>query len=165
MEHYLRSIFIVFCLLVLQTTFIPYISIAGILPDLLLIWLMYLALKRGQIEATVAGFFVGLLQDILVTHFFGLAALSKTVSGFIAGYFFNENKMEQTLSTYRFVALTGMVSLLHNLLYLSIFLQGTAESFLQSLIILSVGTALYTATVSILPVFTFARKSLAVGSQ
>lgn len=114
MDHRLRGALMVFVLLVIQTTFLPFFSVGGFLPDLVLIWLVYTAIRRGQVEATVAGFVVGLAEDLLATQLFGLAALSKTVAGFFAGYFHNENKTDQTLGSYQFVLIVGLGSLVHN---------------------------------------------------
>jgi rod shape-determining protein MreD len=160
MQFYLRSALIVLGLLVLQTTFIQWMELGGIVPDILLVWLISLAITRGQIEATVAGFAVGLLQDAASTQFFGLAALTKTVSGFLAGYFYNENKTKQTLGTYRFIVITMACSLAHNLLYFGIFFQGTGGSVLEPMIRYAVATTTYTGAVSALPMFAFSRKFL-----
>ena len=158
MEHYLRSAAVAIVILLIQSTFMPYVALGGILPDLFIIWLVYLALRRGQVEAMVAGFGAGLLQDIVATKFIGLAALTKSVSSFAAGYFFNENTAEQTLGSYRYVFIVALSSLLHNLLYFGIFLQGSEGSFLKSLIVLSFSTTLYTTVISIVPMFAFSQK-------
>ena len=158
MERHFRSILIVFGLLFLQTTFIPLLSLGGFVPDLLLIWVVFTALRRGQVETTVAGFLVGLLQDLVSTQLFGLAALSKTVAGFLAGYFYNENKTDQTLGTYRFLLIVGLCSLVHNGIYFLIFLQGTDSSLILSTIQFSLATTAYTMAVSALPMFAFSRR-------
>jgi len=158
MERHLRSILIVFGLLFLQTTFIPLLSLGGIVPDLLLVWVVFTALRRGQVETTVAGFLVGLLQDLVSTQLFGLAALSKTVAGFLAGYFYNENKTDQTLGTYRFLLIVGLCSLVHNGIYFLIFLQGTDSSLILSTVQFSLATTAYTMAVSALPMFAFSRR-------
>lgn len=158
MEYYLRSALIALGLLILQTTFIPFLSISGFLPDVLVIWLVYFAIRRGQMEAIIAGFIVGLFQDIITTQFFGLAAFSKTICGFAAGYFFNENNTEQMLSSYRFLFIVLLSSMVHNLTYFGIFLQGVEGSLFASLIEFTLATSLYTTALSTLPMFTFARK-------
>ena len=71
--------------------FSPLLRLADIFQIYVMLYLVYIALRRGQIEATINGFIIGLLQDVITTQFFGLAALSKTIAGFVAGYFFNEN--------------------------------------------------------------------------
>jgi len=158
MEHYLRSAAIAILLLLVQTTFMPFVALGGILPDLFILWLVYIAVRRGQIEAMLTGFGAGLLQDVVSTKFFGLAVLSKTVSSFAAGYFFNENTAEQTLGSYRYLSIVGLCSLLHNLIYFVIFLQGTEGPWLSSLIILCLSTTLYTVVVSVIPMFAFSQK-------
>jgi rod shape-determining protein MreD len=158
MQPYIRSALIVIGLLLLQTTFLPFIALGGYLPDLFIIYLVYIALRRGQIEATVSGFIIGLLQDILTTQFFGLVALSKTIAGFVAGYFFNENTAEQTLGSYRYVLLVALCSVVHNLLYFIFFFQGSNDFVLFSTIEYTMGTTLYTCVISVLPMFFFSRK-------
>ncbi len=158
MERYVRSSLTALVLLLLQTTIVPFLSLDGYQPDLLMIWVVYIAIRRGQVEAAVSGFAVGLLQDLTTTQFFGLAALAKTVGGFAAGYFFNENKTEQTLATYRFVLILLVASMIHNILYFLIFLQGTEVALVGSTIRMSVLMSLYTGLFGLLPMFAAARK-------
>lgn len=158
MERHLRSLVIVLGLLLLQTTFIPFLSIGGFVPDLLFVWVIYTTLRRGQIEGMIAGFLVGLLQDLVATQLFGLAALSNTVAGFLAGYFFNENKIDQILGTYQFILIVGLCSLVHNLIYFTVFLQGSDLPLAFTILEFSLATTVYTTALSALPMFAFARK-------
>jgi len=148
--------------ILLQTTLARYLAIAGLPPDIALIWIVYLALKRGQIAATLAGFSTGLVLDLLSGNdgMLGLAALSKTAAGFTAGYFFNENKTLQTLGSYRFVLLIFSVALVHNLIYFIIFLQGSGAHWWQAILLYGIPAALYTAAVGLIPTFVFARRAL-----
>jgi rod shape-determining protein MreD len=158
MEHYIRSALVALALLLLQTTFIPYLSIGGFLPDVFLIWVVYIAIRRGQMEATITGFVVGLLQDAISMQFFGLSALTKTIAGFIAGYFFNENSTEQTLGSYRFLTILFLSSFVHNIIYYGVFLQGIQDSVFTTMIEFSLFTSLYTVSLGVFPMFTFVRK-------
>jgi rod shape-determining protein MreD len=158
MEHYVRSALIALALLLLQTTFIPYLSIGGFLPDVFLIWVVYVAIKRGQVEAAVTGFVVGLLQDAVSMQFFGLSALTKTIAGFVAGYFFNENSTEQTLGSYRFLTILFLSSFVHNIIYYGVFLQGIQDSVFTTMIEFSLFTSLYSVLLGVFPMFTFVRK-------
>jgi len=158
MEHYTRSALAVLALLLLQTTFVPFLSIGGFLPDPLLLWVVYVAIRRGQMEATITGFLVGLLQDAVSMQFFGLGALTKTIAGFVAGYFFNDNSTEQTLGSYRFLTILFLSSFVHNIVYYGIFLQGIQDSVFSTMIEFSLVTSLYTVVVGVFPMFTFVRK-------
>ncbi|MEX0602244.1 MAG: rod shape-determining protein MreD [Bacteroidota bacterium] len=158
MERHLRSALIVLGLLLLQTTFVPLLGIRGSVPDLLVIWVVSNALRRGQVEGMTGGFLVGLLQDLTATQFLGLAALGKTVAGFATGYFYNENKTDLLLGTYRFMVIVGIGSLAHNLLYYSIFLQGIEGPIAGMVVQESAATALYTVALSALPMFAFSKR-------
>jgi len=158
MQPYIRSAVVVIGLLLLQTTFLPFIALGGYLPDLFILYLVVVALRRGQIEATISGFIIGILQDTITTQFFGLAALSKTIAGFVAGYFFNENTAEQSLGWYLYVLLVLLCSVVHNLIYFTIFFQGNNTSVFISTLESTLGTTLYTCVISILPMFFFSRK-------
>lgn len=158
MERFLRSTGIVLVLLILQTTFIPYLSVIGFLPDIFMPWLIYIALRRGQVEATMYGFAVGFLQDMTSTKFLGLAALAKTISAFAAGYFFNENTAEQTLGSYRYVLIVLLCSLIHNVVYFTVFFQGVEGSLLGHVLQFSVASTIYTGVICLLPMFAFSQK-------
>jgi len=158
MQTYIRSAFIVVCLVLLQTTFIPFISLSGFLPDIFILYLVYIAIRRGQIEATISGFAIGLLQDIITIKFLGLAALSKTIAGFAVGYFYNENTIEQTLGSYRYLLLIGTCSIIHNIVYFTIFFQGNENAIFFLSLESTLGITLYTCIIGILPMFFFSRK-------
>lgn len=91
---YILAIILFFPLLIIQSTIIPLISIAGIIPDLILILLVYFTLRLGQIHGTILGFVYGFLLDLITGNIFGSAMIAKTISGFVAGYFYNENKLD-----------------------------------------------------------------------
>jgi rod shape-determining protein MreD len=148
--------------ILLQTTIGRYLTLAGLPPDIALIWIVYLALRRGQLAGTVAGFFTGLVLDLISGNdgMMGLAALSKTAAGFTAGYFFNENKTLQTLGSYRFIVIILTVALVHNLIYFVIFLQGSGAHWWEAILLYGIPAALYTAAVGLIPTFVFARRLL-----
>src|SRR5512134_2858578 len=85
-------------LLVVDATLVKFLAIATIVPDVLLLWIVYIAIREGQVAGTTAGFAIGVIVSLAggATTMLGLAALTKTIAGFLAGYFFNENKTFQT---------------------------------------------------------------------
>lgn len=159
MQLYLRYALITLGLITLQTTIIPFTSIANIIPDLLLIWIVYIAITTGQIPATIFGFAIGLILDLVSGQFLGLSALSKTAAGFLAGYFYNENKIDITLGNYQFLVIVGMMSFFHNIVYFVIFTQGSDVGFFTAIFRFGLFSTLYTITLAIIPFFLFSRKS------
>src|SRR5258706_12621890 len=103
--------FISMLLILAQTSLLRLVSLEGITPDILTIWIVYIALKEGQLSATLSGFCIGLIVDLITGNFIGLAALTKTLAGFFAGYFYNENKTRLTLGSYRFPLIVLLTSL------------------------------------------------------
>jgi len=75
---------IIICLL-LQTTLLEYIEINNIKPNLLLVFIVSVALLRGNIEGAVNGFFAGLMWDIVSGKVIGFYALLGMYLGLIIG--------------------------------------------------------------------------------
>ena len=70
---------------VAHATLTPLISVAGVTPDLPLIVVILLALRRSPEFGCVAGFVTGLLQDAAGGGLIGVQALTKGVIGFGIG--------------------------------------------------------------------------------
>jgi rod shape-determining protein MreD len=145
-------------LILLQTTAVQLVSLNGIVCDLLLILIVYISIKDGQITGTVYGFSIGLVFDLISGGFLGLSSLTKAVCGFIAGYFFNDNKTEITLGSYRFLLVVLFSSLVHNFIYFILYQQGSELNFWLAILRIGLTTTLYTTTVSVIPVLIYARK-------
>ena len=101
-RQFIISILLFIPVLIVQTTIVPLAEINGIVPDLILILLVFYTLKNGQIYGTILGFVYGFLFDLITGSLLGSAMLSKTLSGFVTGYFYNENKKVVYLKTYLF---------------------------------------------------------------
>lgn len=109
---YFKPLLIFFPVVLIQLTVIPLVSIQEVVPDLLLIAVVYLSISYGQVFGTVTGASYGLLLDLISGNLIGSNMLSKTVAGFIAGYFSSETRRDKYLYTYFFsivVLLTGLV--------------------------------------------------------
>ncbi len=109
-SEYIWSILLFFPLLIIQTTVIPFISINGVVPDLILILLVFYSMRSGQLYGTVLGFIYGFLFDLITGSLLGSTMISKTLAGFIAGYFSNENKRENYFKSYFFVLIVLLCS-------------------------------------------------------
>lgn len=68
-----------------QATLAPALRIADVTPDIPLIMVVLLALRRGPEFGCVAGFAAGLLQDVAAGGLIGVQALTKALVGFGIG--------------------------------------------------------------------------------
>jgi len=71
--------------LVLQTTLAGLVIRGTAAIDLVLIVVVYIALKAGPVPGVVAGTVAGLIQDALSNPILGIGGLAKTIVGFLAG--------------------------------------------------------------------------------
>jgi rod shape-determining protein MreD len=162
MPRWATTILFSIFLILLQTTIIRFLSVESISPDILLIWIVMLGIRDGHITGMTAGFLIGLVLDLLsgTDGMLGLTALSKTAAGFISGYFYNENKTYQTLGSYQFLLILAAGTLVHNLIYFIIFLQGSGIRWWDTILFYGIPSLLYTVAVGVLPMFVVARKHL-----
>jgi rod shape-determining protein MreD len=152
MIDYLKYAGILLGLVIVQKTLIGFIDVTEyrITPDVVIIGLVYVGIKRGKITGSISGFLSGLVLDIFSFSFLGLMALSKTASGFLSGFFSN-------LNTYRFIIIVSFCSLVNNFLYFYVYFQGTNLVIGDIMLRYVIPTTVYTALFSVFPVL-FARK-------
>lgn len=77
--------FCVFFIILLQSTILNYLKIYNVKPNLLLIFIVSVALLRGNIEGAAVGFLTGLFQDMLSGKVLGFYALLGLYLGLIIG--------------------------------------------------------------------------------
>lgn len=70
----------------LQSTVMPAFSMAGVVPDLLLILVITVAYTKGRVPGMLTGFAAGLLTDVCFGELVGLCALFYLCIGYLAGY-------------------------------------------------------------------------------
>jgi len=145
---YIISLVIFIPLIIIQLTVIPLISIQGIIPDLILILLLFYTLQHGKMYGTVMGFVFGLLFDLISGGVLGSASFAKTFSGFIGGYFYNENTSQTFMTTYRFPLVVLLCSVIDSTLFA--FFSGADFDYSMAVMFLRQGLipAVYTAVVS-----------------
>ena len=89
MDRELKTIVVTTLLLgaavLIQSTLLRWVTLRGVKPDLALIVLVFVAVRRGSTSAQVSGFLAGLLEDILSLAPVGFNALLRTVLGFFYG--------------------------------------------------------------------------------
>ena len=71
--------------LITNATFLPHLVVAGVKPDLPLLLVTSFGLLYGPRAGFLTGLVGGLLQDLLFGRVVGLFALTKAVTGYLAG--------------------------------------------------------------------------------
>jgi len=132
--------------LVLQTTLLDYISMAGVKPDLVMLLVVLNGFLLGPREGAFLGFAGGVLEDLFSGSYIGLNALSKFAAGYLAGAagerLYRENSIVATGVVF-FSAFTGQVISYLLLLYLNVWIAP-----FYALLRVAVPTAVYTAVLT-----------------
>ncbi len=120
----------------------------NIVPDIVLIGVVILAIKRGKIEGMLGGFFAGLIVDSVSGNFIGLYSLAYVLAGFFAGFF--EEPQDKVISKGAFILVMTVASLISNFIYFEIyFLSGSSLlSFVEVIYKYIFPTTLYTLILS-----------------
>lgn len=100
---------LIYILVLLTEVFIlPFISIKGVTPDLSLVFLVFVSLKKHRSFSTAAGFLTGLIHDLFTINILGISSLSRAITCFSMAYFkdINEEYSYLSLGIITFIAAT-----------------------------------------------------------
>lgn len=156
---YIAAIVLFFPLLVIQSTIIPFTAIGGVTPDLILILLVYITLRLGQLHGTILGFVYGFLLDLITGNIFGSAMISKTISGFITGYFYNENKIDIYFKSFIFSLIVLLSATVDSFIFSFFSSVELEKSVLLRFFEQGIFPGIYTAVVSLVLVMFHPRRS------
>ncbi len=149
MPLFLRRVGAGIGVVLLQWLVFQRLGLWGVVPDVVLLFVAVVAIKRGRLAGAVAGFTAGLLMDLLTNpQMFGLNALVKTGMGFVVGLF-RSDQGENTRIAVPQAFLGGLVvaTVQNGLVTILLALdQSTRTPFLIAGVWL--GGALYTAVVA-----------------
>ncbi|MCY3999437.1 MAG: rod shape-determining protein MreD [Bacteroidetes bacterium] len=143
MRDILRFFFIGMVVVVLQWLFFGRISLWGSTPDIVLLFVLWMSVRYGQIGGALTGFIAGFGLDAIY-GLWGTHMFVKTLIGFSIGTVNVINTEVLERSARRIVEITLVVSLIHNGL-MSIFIilqEGISRDHL--IWVLCVGNTLYT---------------------
>lgn len=153
-----RHILYLLLAFVLQTTWVHYLAIFDIQPDLILLVLVFVAIAGGHLEATALGFVVGLCQDAYSPADLGLNALCKSLIGFAVGLG-RGRLMADTIQVQVLIVVAAVA--IHDLIYFAGHSGVALSAVPYSMVRYGLGRALYTALLaSILAVCMRARQQL-----
>lgn len=135
-----------FIALFLQTTIFRAYPLQGVIPDMILILVVFHALFNGASKGTVYGVLCGLLEDLYVGRFIGMNALSKGITAYVVGRLqgnvFKENVLVgvisvlgATLLNYLLIFILSLLSSqvfnLDKSILLDLFYQGVYNSLIS----------------------------------
>lgn len=108
----------IFVALALQTTLAGLVIRGTAAIDLVLIVVIYIALKSGPATGVLAGTVAGLIQDALSNPILGIGGLAKTMVGFLAGLLATQFILNGPLP--RFVLIV-MATALHAAIFMGLY--------------------------------------------
>ena len=132
-------------LAIIQLVIVPLISISNIAPNLVFILITYFTLKHGQVYGTILGFILGFLLDIISGGLIGAFMFSFTVSSFVVGYFYGENKMDINISSYFLLFILFVCGSINSFLYAVISNANSSVGLLFMMLEEGILPGLYTA--------------------
>ncbi len=161
MFKHIKYYLILLLLIIIQNRFIWLISISSynIFPDLVLIMVTYIGIKKGKITGCIAGFAAGILLDILAGSFIGLSALSYTLAGFIAGFFYESDP--EKMRAKRLLTIITLTVFVSSFIYYEIYfvVSPNPQSFIEIIYKFVAPTMVYTVLVGLILIFFPKRKS------
>lgn len=128
-----------------QMTFLDFISVGGISPDLLLALCVWITLAEGPFAGLISAFAIGILFDVVSLDVVGTNALAKVIASFIAGRFYSESKSELILKSYRFILIFILAAFFHNIVYFFFYVKATDLNFSAFFLKYGLGSTFYTS--------------------
>lgn len=156
--RYVTYAVIALLLSVIHVVFLNFISVAGMTPDLLLILCVWIAVYENQFAGLIAAFCIGFFYDIVSWDVIGTNALAKTLVGFIAGFFYKENLSRQIVSSYKFLIIVFLCSIVNNVVYYFFFIKASDLMFLPFFLSYGIAMSLYTTVCAVFVMLFMARK-------
>ncbi len=143
------SILVSLLLFSVQFVLIPFVSIQGVIPNLVVIYVVLFSLKHGQFNGTLFGFVIGFFFDLFSSGLIGCAMLSLTISGFVAGYFYKDDYFEIISNIKLFVLVVFISASMFFILYSLFGLNETEIHKRFSLTLFALFSAFYTTLFSL----------------
>lgn len=137
----------IFFIILIQSTVLEYAQIYGVKPNLLLIFIVAVALLKGNIEGATIGFFCGLVQDMAAGKVIGFYTLLGLYLGLAVGSV-NKRLYRENILVITFFTFVSTVAYEWCVYFLSNFLHGPVEIIypIRNVIL---PEAIYNSTISI----------------
>ncbi len=118
-----------------QTTLIDFVQVMYMKPDLILILVVIIGMRHGAVVGSTAGFFGGILSDLISSGLFGLGALGMAVAGHLAALipaWFKEGGDTTLSKLVRFLITFFLSGVVHDIIYFTIGTIGSGAPWLES---------------------------------
>jgi len=126
-RRWVFSLCIVIVLLIIQSTWLDFIAIHEVIPDLSLIAVLYIAFKNPGLQGQTIGFAVGFLQDGISAAPLGLNSFIKTSVAWVANLLSGKFYIDKILMPIIF----GFVATLLKAIYLAVLSVFFADKILH----------------------------------
>lgn len=80
------NVFIMIIFLLIQSTTVNFLQIGSIKPDISLVFVMCIAMFKGEKTGAFIGFLNGLIEDMLYGRVLGFNALARLLTGYAIGF-------------------------------------------------------------------------------
>lgn len=120
----------------LQANFFTWFKIAGVMPNLLIIIMLYIGLFMGKSSAIIYGTFFGILVDIFIGRKLGITSIMLIVIGIIADLFDKNFSKDNRITVMVMVGVTTMIYEIGAYLLSYVFLNINIEVFAFAKILL-----------------------------
>lgn len=87
MRTFLTSAVFILSFIFFECSILSNVFFLPVVPDLLLLFTIYISIQKGCLQGETVGFFSGLILDFVSAAPLGLNALLRTIIGFLAGLF------------------------------------------------------------------------------
>jgi len=145
MDRLLKYVGLGLVAIVLQLTVSDWISLMGVKPDFIMLFVLYVGYQEGRVYGILFGFLFGLLQDMTAASaFIGLSALIKSILGFGAGFLHGKFHAMNPIALY---GVAGLLVLFGQILYFGIYYAASPMEFGAMLQHLILPTFAYTLVV------------------
>lgn len=135
-----------FVFFLMQMFLVPRIAMGEITPDFPLLLVVFFAVNRTQTQASIAGFIVGLAQDLFNPELLGLNALTKSVTGY--AFCLMARKAEPDNPVFM-GGLVALAALGHDFLYLAFYTGLNIARYFVLFFTVAVPSALFTGIIGI----------------
>jgi|GEM_PF-1164707 len=150
------AIFAIF-LALLQITIIPLIEVFESLPNLLLLFSIWIVLREGKLVGFVSAFLLGILYDIFTLQVIGISSFSFLISALIASLFYRKDKEILVLTDNSFLFIVFISAISANLIQNIFYLRLSQIDFWISFIYKWLGSTIYTTILSLIPYYLLKR--------